>query len=64
MLAGVVCYVVAWAGALFIWRRLVILEIKAKEHELIAAVKSAQAQLEPPGMSTHPAGQTGARKAA
>jgi hypothetical protein len=64
LLAGVVCYVVAWAGALFVWRRLVVLEIKAREHELITAVQNARAQRESPGMATPPAGQTNARKAA
>jgi hypothetical protein len=38
LIAGVVCYVVAWAGAVFIWRRLVMLELRAKEHELHASV--------------------------
>ena len=31
LVAGVVCYVVAWGGAVFLWRRLVMLEIKARE---------------------------------
>ena len=37
LVAGIVCYVVAWAGAVFLWRRLVILEIQAREHALHAA---------------------------
>jgi hypothetical protein len=37
LIAGIVCYVVAWAGAVFLWRRLVILEIQAREHALQAA---------------------------
>jgi hypothetical protein len=37
---GVVCYVAAWAGAVFIWRRLVIVEIKAREQQLIAAAQA------------------------
>jgi hypothetical protein len=36
---GVVCYVAAWAGAVFIWRRLVIVEIKAREQQLIIAAQ-------------------------
>jgi hypothetical protein len=64
LLAGVVCYIVAWAGALFVWRRLVILEIKAKEHELIAAVQNARAQRESSGVAAPSAGQPNARKAA
>jgi hypothetical protein len=35
--AGVICYLVAWAGAVFIWRRLVVLEIKAREHQLLTS---------------------------
>jgi hypothetical protein len=34
LVAGVVCYVVAWGGAVFLWRRLVMLEIKAREQLL------------------------------
>lgn len=37
LVAGLVCYVVVWAGAVFVWRRLVILEIKTREQQLIAA---------------------------
>jgi hypothetical protein len=39
LLAGVVCYVVAWAGAVFAWRRLVVIEIKAREQQLITAAQ-------------------------
>ncbi|HTA16022.1 MAG TPA: hypothetical protein VK781_14290 [Solirubrobacteraceae bacterium] len=35
--AGVVCYLVAWAGAVFAWRHLVVLEIKGREQQLLAA---------------------------
>ncbi len=34
LLAGIVCYVVAWAGAVFAWRRIVAIEIKAREQQL------------------------------
>ncbi len=37
LIAGVVCYVAAWAGAVFLWRRLVMLEIKGREQQLMAA---------------------------
>ncbi len=37
LIAGVVCYVAAWAGAVFLWRRLVMLEIKGREQQLLAA---------------------------
>jgi hypothetical protein len=43
LIAGVVCYVVVWAGAVFLWRRLVMLEIKGREQQLAAAVQAAQA---------------------
>lgn len=35
LVAGVVCYVAVWAGAVFVWRRLVIIEIKAREQQLM-----------------------------
>lgn len=54
--AGVVCYVAAWAGAVFIWRRLVILELKGREQKLLA-----QAQSRLPAASASPAEQTRAR---
>ena len=41
--AGVVCYVAAWAGAVFLWRRLVMLEIKGREQQLLAASHAARA---------------------
>lgn len=40
--AGVVCYVAVWAGAVFLWRRLVILELKGREQKLLT---DAQSQL-------------------
>lgn len=39
LLAGVLCYVVAWAGAVFLWRRLVVIEIKAREAQLVNAAE-------------------------
>jgi hypothetical protein len=36
LVAGAVCYVATWAGAVFVWRRLVVLEIKSREQQLIA----------------------------
>jgi len=35
LVAGVVCYVVVWAGAVFVWRRLVMIEIKAREQRAL-----------------------------
>jgi hypothetical protein len=34
LVAGVVCYVVVWGGAVFLWRRLVMLELRAREQQL------------------------------
>jgi hypothetical protein len=36
LVAGIVCYVVAWGGAVFLWRRLVMLELKGREQQLLA----------------------------
>jgi hypothetical protein len=41
LLAGVVCYVAAWAGAVFLWRRLVMIEIKGREQQLASAQAAA-----------------------
>jgi hypothetical protein len=38
--AGVVGYVAVWAGAVFVWRRLVILELKGREQKLLADAQS------------------------
>jgi hypothetical protein len=35
--AGVVCYVAAWAGALFLWRRLVVVELRDAQQQLLTA---------------------------
>jgi hypothetical protein len=37
LIAGIVCYVAVWAGAVFLWRRLVMLELKGREQQMIAA---------------------------
>jgi hypothetical protein len=55
LLAGVVCYMAAWAGAVFLWRRLVMLELKGREHQLLAAAHAAGARRElPAGTSEWP----------
>jgi len=41
LIAGVVCYVAVWAGAVFLWRRLVVLELKGRQQQLRAAVASS-----------------------
>ena len=35
LLAGVVCYVAVWAAAVFVWRRLVVAELRHAQHELL-----------------------------
>ena len=46
LIAGVILYVAVWAASVFFWRRMVMLEIKAREQELLAAVAAARAQLQ------------------
>ncbi len=48
LVAGVVCYVAVWAGAVFLWRRLVMIEIKGREQQLVAAANAASARRELP----------------
>jgi hypothetical protein len=56
LVGGVLCYVATWAGAVFVWRRLVILEIKAREQQLIAAARAnATAELPAPSASARQA---------
>jgi|CZKG01.1.fsa_nt_gi hypothetical protein len=59
LLAGIVCYVAAWAGAVFAWRRLVVIEIKAREQQLLAATQGAQGQ--PDALASSGPGRAGAR---
>ena len=44
IVAGLVCYVAFWAGAVFFWRRMVMLEIKAREQELVRAVEELRSR--------------------
>jgi hypothetical protein len=44
LVAGAVCYVVTWAAALFVWRRLVVIEIKRREQELLVAALNAPSE--------------------
>jgi hypothetical protein len=41
LIAGLACYVAAWAAAVFLWQRLVMLELKGREQQLIEATKPA-----------------------
>jgi|SRR5271165_6380156 len=53
LLAGIVSYVAVWAGAVFVWRRLVMLELKAREQQLLSAAHDAAGEL-PPGRGRAP----------
>ena len=59
LVAGAVCYVAAWAGAVFVWRRLVVLEIKGREQQLLTGALAHSD--EEPGAA--PAERSGARAA-
>lgn len=41
LLAGIVCYMAAWAASVFAWRRIVMIEIKAREQQLMASAQAA-----------------------
>ena len=53
LVAGIVSYVAVWAGAVFVWRRLVMLELKAREQQLLSAAHDAAGEL-PPGRGRLP----------
>ncbi len=48
--AGAACYVVVWGGAVFLWRHLVVAELRNRQHELL------QAELERLGFPTNASG--------
>jgi len=54
LIAGSVCYVAAWAGAVFVWRRLVIVEIKGREQALLDGAQAALVPGEPIGTPAAP----------
>jgi hypothetical protein len=43
---GLIAYVAVWAGAVFFWRRMVMLEINARQEELARAVEEVRARHE------------------
>ena len=59
LMAGIVCYVAVWAGAVFLWRRLVILELKGREQQLAprSRRRPARAAGGPPGSSVTRSGR-------
>jgi hypothetical protein len=42
IVAGTVCYVAAWAGAVFVWRRLVVIELGSREAAALQAARARQ----------------------
>jgi hypothetical protein len=62
LIAGAVCYVACWGAAVFVWRRIVVLEIKAREQKLLADVLARQDALAR-GAPAGPGGRSGARDA-
>ena len=39
IVAGAVCYVAAWAGAVFVWKRLVMIELRGKQMSALEAAR-------------------------
>jgi hypothetical protein len=37
LIAGAACYVAVWAGAVFLWRHLVVAELRSRQHEALQA---------------------------
>ncbi len=63
LLAGIICYVAFWAAAVFAWRRLVMLELRAREHQLSApALPSGGAQAAAGSGTGGPAGAARERR--
>jgi hypothetical protein len=60
LIAGAVLYVVAWAVAVFVWRRLVMIEIKAREAQLISAVEAHRNAQLGTAQTAGPGGRQGA----
>jgi len=51
--AGLVGYVAVWAGAVFLWRRLVMLEIRGREQQLMSAANARMPRELPPAAVEH-----------
>jgi hypothetical protein len=50
LLAGAGCYVIVWAAAVFLWRGLIVAELRSREHQLLSATLAG------PGIPGGPAG--------
>ncbi len=47
--AGIVCYVAAWAAAVFLWRRMLVAELHQAKHDLLAAELAKLERTRAPG---------------
>ncbi len=58
LIAGIFCYVAVWGAAVFLWRRLVVAELRQAQHELLSAelrrLGVPERPTEPGGARAHP----------
>jgi hypothetical protein len=59
--AGAILYVAVWAGAVFVWRRLVVVEIRAREAAALAAAQASIARRQGAVEPARAQGQTAGR---
>jgi hypothetical protein len=60
--AGVVCYVVVWTAAVFLWRRLVVAELRHAQHELLRVELAKLENADPTVRTAAPAGSAAGRR--
>lgn len=60
--AGLVCYLVVWTVAVFVWRRLVVAELRHAQHELLAAELAKLDNAVPSVTTATPAGSAAGRR--
>jgi hypothetical protein len=60
--AGVVCYIVVWTAAVFMWRRLVVAELRHAQHELLAAELAKLENADPTVTTAAPVGSASGRR--
>lgn len=53
LIAGVACYVIVWAGAVFLWRHLVVAELRTRQQQLLH-IELAKLQGANPAVSQGP----------
>jgi hypothetical protein len=64
LVAGVVCYAIVWTGAVFLWRHLVVAELRGRQQELLQTelaklgIPAQPAHIQPPDQA--PRTQVGA----